>query len=337
MFKEVRKKVESFPGYLKSWVGTFKGGLTIFCLIILLIIPLLTQNAYYLGEFFTLAMIYAIFAASWDLLAGIAGQVSFGHAIFFAISGYISSAFIVYFGFPWIIALFIGSIIAVVFGLLIAVPCLRLKGPYLALGTMSFGLILFLLFTMGGLSEILGGSGGISKVPPISLNPVIEYIITLFIMVIAFIIIIAIAKSNFGTILKSIRDDERGSDASGINTTKYKIFAFMISGFFAGIAGALFAMHYRGVNPAFFQPLYSFYAIVIAALGGIATIRGSALGAFFFVIVTRIFENIEFFADVEPLFFFSIILIFTIRFAERGIITPAIENLKDLWDLVLGK
>ena len=147
---------------------------------------------------------------------------------------------------------------------------------------------------MGGLSDILGGSGGISKVPPISLNPVIEYTITLFIMVIVFILIIAIAKSNFGTILKSIRDDERGSGASGINTTKYKIFVFMISGFFAGIAGALFAMHYRGVNPAFFQPLYSFYAIVMAALGGIATISGSALGAFFFVIVTRIFENIEF-------------------------------------------
>ena len=154
---------------------------------------------------------------------------------------------------------------------------------------------------------------------------------------IEFILIIAIAKSNFGTILKSIRDDERGSDASGINTTKYKIFAFMISGFFAGIAGALFAMHYRGVNPAFFQPLYSFYAIVMAALGGIATISGSALGAFFFVIVTRIFENIEVFADVEPLFFFSIILILAIRFAERGIITPIIERIKDLWDLLLGR
>ena len=75
----------------------------------------------------------------------------------------------------------------------------------------------------------------------------------------------------------------------------------------------------------------------MAALGGIATISGSALGAFFFVIVTRIFENIEVFADVEPLFFFSIILILAIRFAERGIITPIIERIKDLWDLLLGR
>ena len=190
---------------------------------------------------------------------------------------------------------------------------------------------------MGGLSEFLGGSGGISRVPAISPNPVIEYFITLLIMVIVFIAIIAITKSNLGTILKSIRDDERGSDASGINTTKYKIYAFMISGFFAGIAGSLFAMHYRGVNPAFFQPLYSFYAIVMAALGGISTISGSALGAFFFVIVTRLFENIEIFANVEPLFFFSIILILVIRFADRGLMAPLIERIKDLWDLLLGR
>ncbi len=337
MFEKQREKIELFPKYLKSWAGTFKGGLTIFFLIILMIVPLITQSTYYLGEFFILAMIYSIFAASWDLLAGIAGQISFGHAIFFAISGYISSAFIVYFGVPWILSLIMGAIMAVFFGLLVAIPCLRLKGPYLALGTMALGIILFLLFTMGGLSELLGGSGGVSGVPPISLNPVVEYFITLFIMIIVFIAIIAITKSNFGTILKSIRDDERGSGAQGINTTKYKIYAFMVSGFFAGIAGSLFAMHYRGVNPAFFQPLYSFYAIVMAALGGIASISGSALGAFFFVFVTRFFENIEIFADVEPLFFFSIILIIVIRFADRGIMAPLIERLKDLWDLLLGK
>ena len=136
-----------------------------------------------------------------------------------------------------------------------------------------------------------------------------------------------------GTVFKSIRDDNKGAEASGINLTKYKLYAFMISAFFAGIAGGLFAMHNRGVNPGVFQPLYSFYAIVMASLGGIATISGSALGSFFFWFVAEIFTD---WPEVS-VFIFSIILILVIRFAEHGILKPILERLRDIWDLVLGK
>ncbi len=336
MYKRVGKKSRSLfsdkLNALKNWLLTFKGGLTIFCLTLLFIIPIFTQNAYYLGIFIS-AMIFAIFAASWDLLAGYAGQVSFGHAVFFGISGYMTSFFLRFLQFPWWISLFIGSIIAVLFGLLIGIPSLRVKGPYLALVTMVSGLILFSLFMMGELSEILGGTEGISQIRPVSENAVVSFYIILIFMVLSLVVMVIISKSNLGTIFKAIRDDETGAEASGINITKYKISAFVLSAFFAGIAGAFFAMHNRGVNPAVFQPLYSFYAIVMSSLGGIATIVGGAVGAFIFIFLTELLRD---FMDVSVLIL-SLILIGIIRFAEHGILRPAIERLKELYDILLGR
>jgi branched-chain amino acid transport system permease protein len=328
----INKRLTQSKSYLINWVKTFRGGLTILCLIGLFIIPLLTQNRYYLGIFIT-AMIFSIFAASWDFLAGFTGQVSFGQAIFFGIAGYITSFFIRYVNLDWYMALIIGSLVGVAFGLLIGIPALRLKGPYLGLGTFVFGLIMFYVFMNVKFEPWLGGSEGISQIPQISSNAVVAFYVQLIIMIISFLVLIWIGKSKMGTVLKSIRDDEKGAEASGINLTKYKIIAFMISGFFAGIAGGLFAMHNRGVNPGVFQPLYSFYAIIMASVGGIATISGSALGSFFFWFVNELFSE---WPDIS-VFIFAIVLIVVIRFAEHGIIKPLIERLKDLYDVLLGR
>ncbi len=328
----VKKKLSGSKSYLLNWSKTFRGRLTIICLIGLCLIPLLTQNRYYLGIFIT-AMIFSIFAASWDFLAGFTGQVSFGQAIFFGISGYITSYFIRYLYLPWWASLLIGSLVGVAFGLLIGIPALRLKGPYLGLATMVLGLIMFYTFLNVKFEPWLGGSEGISKIPQISRNAVETYYIHLIFMITSFLILIWIGKSKMGTVFKSIRDDDIGAEASGINLTKYKLIAFMISAFFAGIAGGLFAMHNRGVNPGVFQPLYSFYAIVMASLGGIATISGSALGSYFFWFAAELFSE---WPDVS-VFIFAIILILVIRFAEHGILKPVLERLKDIWDLVLGK
>jgi branched-chain amino acid transport system permease protein len=336
MASNIKNKIISVPNYLKTWIKTFRGGLTIFCLIIISIIPIFLQNPYHLGIFIT-AMIFTIFAASWDFLAGFAGLVSFGQAMFLGISAYFTAYFLRNLAAPWWLSILIGAFASVCFGLFIGIPCLRLKGPYLALGTMVFSLIIFDLLMMGGLALILFGTEGISRVP--SIFPVNEtyqikiYYLTLIITVICLEIIIFIGKSNLGTILKSIRDDSTSSEASGINITKYKIIAFMISSFFAGIAGGIFAVHLRAVNPAIFGPLYSFYAIIMASLGGLATISGSALGAFFFIFLG---EALRPFGDYSVLIF-SIVLILLIRFAEHGILKPILERLKDLWDLLLGR
>jgi branched-chain amino acid transport system permease protein len=351
MMKErIKEKVNNFPSYLKSWVMTFTGGLTIFVIIIMITIPFWGLNdksyIYVFLPQFSLAMIFAMFAASWDLLTGISGQISFGHAIFFGIAGYFCAYFIEYWGAPIWVAIIIGCLFAVVFGFLIGTPCLRLKGPYLALGTLAFSLIILKLTLQGSLAEWFFGSEGISGLPSLSDDPIVEYFVILFITIIVFIVIIQISKSKLGTIFKSIRDDETGADASGINTTKYKVIAFMISAFFAGLAGTFYALYNTAVNPTGnFGTLNSFFAILMASLGGLTTITGAALGAFFFIFLeyalveVGVIEIGGFVFDVGLWKFaiFALILIVVVRFAERGILRPMLERLKDLWDVLMGR
>jgi branched-chain amino acid transport system permease protein len=274
-------------------------------------------------------MILAIFAASWDLLAGFAGQVSFGHAAFFGISGYVTAAFVKFYGLHWIIALLAGAGVAVVFSVLIGIPCLRLKGPYLALGTLAFALILYNLFLSG---SWLGGTQGISALPSLGSVFVVFYIIAAF-MIVSLIIMRTVVDSRLGTVFKAIRDDEVGADATGINTTTYKLIAFMISGLFAGISGALFVLDTTAVNPALYQPLYSFYAIIMASIGGIATIYGSIVGSFLFTLLSEYLRPLA----AAALLIFATLLILIVRFAEEGVMNPFLEHARDLWDMIRGK
>ncbi len=314
---------------LQNWLKTFRGGLTLFCMALLIVVPLVWRNDYVTGILIT-AMIFAIFAASWDLLAGITGQVSFGHSVFFGIAGYVTAALFKNLGLNWFLCIIIGALIAVLTGLIVGIPCLRLKGPYLALGTQAFALILFNLFMTG---ELLGGTEGISGLPAIVNKDIVKFFIIFGFMIGTFIILLLISKSNLGTILKSIRDDETGADAAGINTTRYKLIAFMISGFFAGIAGSLFALSNRSVNPSVYQPLYSFYAIIMASIGGISTISGSLIGAFLFVLLAELFRPL----GELSILIFSIILIVVIRFAEHGLLHPALERIKEFYDKLMGR
>jgi len=363
----ILEKMAGVPAYLRDWISTFRGKLTIILLIGLILLPFANPGPYIMGIFNTF-MIYTIFAASWDFLAGFVGQVSFGQAIFLGVGGYATSYVIKYIPLPWWdiatskwifispmpwwIALLVGAIVAVLFGLIIGVPALRLKGPYLALGTLAMSLILYNVFLISQLATVwestfgtdLFGTDGLGQVPPISLNPTIQYLCIFGIMCTSLLILTHIVKSNTGTIFKAIRDDETGATASGINTTKYKIYAFIISGFFAGIAGGIYALRFSGVNPGLFQPLYSFYAIIIAAIGGLATISGAALGAFIFVFLgemLRLLGDMPALAVLggftEPIFIFSILLIIIIRFAEHGLLQPVLERIQDMWDLILGR
>jgi len=326
------REIPSSMGRLKSWILTFRGSITIICLVGLILFPVITGNAYH-AQILIYSMIFAIFAASWDFLAGIAGQVSFGQSIFFGIAGYAAAILVNFYSFPWFLSIFIGALVGVSFGLIVGIPCLRLKGPYLALGTQAFTLILLSIFNMATLEQWLYGSEGIHGLPPIVDNILVLFFIVLSFMIISFTIMILIAKSKVGTIFKSIRDDELASDASGINTTKYKLVAFMISGFFAGIAGSLFALTNRAVNPSVFQPLYSFYAIIMASIGGIATISGSLIGAFLFYLLSEFLRPLAGWA----LLIFSAVLIIVIRFQERGILNPALDRLREFYDFIRGR
>ena len=311
----------------RTWAFTFRGSVTLFCLVGLCVIPL--SGSEYITQIVITAMILAIYAASWDLLAGFAGQTSFGHSAFFGISGYVTAAFVKFLGFNWFLALLAGTGVAVIFSLLIGIPCLRLRGPYLALGTLAFSLILFNLFLTG---TWLGGTEGISGLPRAADPAVIFYLITAF-MIVSFVAMRAIVDSRLGTVLKAIRDDEVCADASGINTTVYKLIAFMISGCFAGIAGALFVLNTTAVNPAIYSTLYSFYAIIMASIGGIATIYGSIVGGFLFVLLSELLRPLAAIA----LLIFATLLIMIIRFSDEGIMNPFLNRVQEQWDKIRGR
>ena len=320
----IQVDLPSYVGRFRTWALTFRGSVSLFCLVGLLLVPL-TGNQY-ITQIIVTGMILSIFAASWDLLAGFAGQVSFGHAAFFGISGYFTAAFVKFAGAHWTVALIAGAGYAVIFSLLIGIPCLRLKGPYLALGTLAFSLILFNLFLAG---TWLGGTEGISGLPSTGDIFGVFYVIAAF-MVGSLVIMRAIVDSRLGTILKAIRDDEVCADASGINTTVYKLIAFMISGFFAGIAGALFVLDTTAVNPAVFSTLYSFYAIIMAAIGGVATIFGSIIGAFLFILLSELLRPLA----AAALLIFATVLILIVRFSEAGVMNPFLERVQDLWGMI---
>ncbi len=344
--KEISTSISRF----KSKVISFKGGLTIFCFLILCLLPIMwsdTAGSYYLC-FMVTAMLLSILAASWDFLAGYAGLISFGQAVFFGFAGYISGMMFRFYGWMKFPAILFGAFASMIFGLVIALVCLRLKGPYLALTLLSLGITMQLLYSMQSMAKWFYGVEGITQLSPISSNAIEEYFIVLVIMVISLGVMKIFGQSKFGTVLNAIRDDDVGAEASGINLTKYKTMAFMVSSFFAGLAGAIFAFHNYSVNPSNYGATFSFYAILMAAIGGLGTISGAAVGAFLFVILERVLLELSQMAVIQsvpwlaamfsagPLFFFSIILIIIIRYAPNGVLNPAIEKLRLAWELLKG-
>jgi len=348
--KIINYQIPSSGNNLKTWIKSFRGKVISLSMLLVIIIPLLLDDGAYYGIFIA-AMIYAIFAASWDLLAGVTGQVSFGHSAFFGIGSYAFAYFLIAFQLHWLVAILLSAIITVVIGLIIAIPALRLKGPYLALGTMAFSLFLYYLFQF---PELDAESIDLPLAFKIFrwTNPIQIFIIVLVFMIISVLIILIVYNSKLGTIFKGIRDDETATEASGINTTKYKLYSFMISSFFAGIAGSLYAIHLTNVSFHNYSNLLSFYPVIFTLLGGIGSISGAVMGAFTFAILTRVIsEGMGFLSLIFPglppafttqietisVFIFAIILLLIIRFTERGVMEPVIRHTKSLWDILLGK
>jgi branched-chain amino acid transport system permease protein len=245
--------------------------------LILLVLPAMTSQPFTL-RVLILAGIFAIFAASWDLLSGFTGQVSLGHALFFGVAAYTAALLNMNIGLaPWA-TIPIGALAAVVAGLAVGVPCLRLRGVYLSFATLAFPLIL--AGVVLAIPSITGGELGVFGIDPLSKSRVVTYYIAIPSMMVLGLIMWKITDSKIGLIFHAIREDEVTARASGINTTRYKLLAFCLSGLFAGIAGGLYAHFLRGAGPSTLELALSFQVIIWAVFGGIATIYGPIAGVF---------------------------------------------------------
>lgn len=248
----------------------------------LFIFPLITTRDYYL-YILTISNLLVIFAVSWDLLSGYSGQVNFGHALFFGVSAYSVALLNKYFGLqPWA-TIPIGTLVATGIGVLTCFPALRLRGPYLSLLTMAFPLMLMGLVM--AFKEWTGGEFGIPGLPALAATKVGEYYICLVVMTVSVLIMwkLTDAGSKYvrtGLIFHAIREDEIAARASGINTINYKILAFVIGGFFAGLAGALYAHILGTVGLSTLSMVMSFRAIIYVVFGGIVSIYGAVVGVY---------------------------------------------------------
>lgn len=310
LWRIFRREVWAIPGR----------GIALVFLTFLIIFPLVTTNTYIL-RILALATIFAIFAASWDVLAGFTGQINLGHALFFGVAAYVVALLNKNYGLPPWVTIPIGSLAAVVVGLAAGIPALRLKGFYLALVTLSFPIILtgIILF----FADVTGGEQGIPGIGRLSSSRTLDYYIVLLCMIFS-----AFAMYKFtdagsrrirvGVILHAIREDEITARTSGINTTRYKLLSFAVSGFFAGIAGGLYALFMRAIGPSTLELSLTFQAILWTIFGGVGRIYGAIAGVY---ILYPLVEFLNLYPAVEEIRFilFALILIFTLLFMPEGI------------------
>jgi branched-chain amino acid transport system permease protein len=279
----------------------------------LLALPLISDDPYLL-RILILASIFAIFAASWDLLSGFTGQMNFGHALFFGVGAYGAALLNLHLDLPPWGSIPLGALAAVLAGLIIGIPCLRLRGTYLALTTLSFPIIL--MGIVFAIPEFTGGELGISGIDRIVRSRVAQYYIAVSVMVVLVVIMWKITDSNMGIIFHAIREDEVAVRASGINTTRYKLMAFCLSGFFAGMSGGLYAHFMRIAGPSTLEVSMSFQVVIWAVFGGVVTIWGP-VGAVF--ILFPLLEFFRFWPEFRMLLF-AIVILLILLFMPQGLL-----------------
>lgn len=287
------------------------------CLLIALAIlssvPLFIQNRAII-ELIILANIYAVYAASWDILCGYTGQVSFGHALFVGGGAYAAGLLNFYFKFSPLSTIFIAGGIAAFLGLIIGLPCLRLRGPYFALAT--FAAAAFPHGLTDVYWEYTGGLDGLYGISPIWPTLQGKYYFSILLTALCCGLIYIGARSPKGLVLKSIREDEIAAMASGINTTRYKLVTFVLSGFFAGLAGAFYSHNQLHVGPETLSVNLSILVIMMSVVGGVGTITGPICGAYLLTIFNELLREWE---EVRLLIYTSAVVLILL-FLPKGIL-----------------
>ena len=279
------------------------------------LLPLVLPDPYVL-RVAAMTCIFAALAASWDLLAGYAGQVNFGHALFFGAGAYSSALLSLRLGFPPWIALGVGALIAAAIGLCVGYLCLRLRGSYLSLATLAFPLILIgVLFAFPDFS---GGELGVSGLASLATSRIGNYYIAAAAMLALVFGTWAFADSRFGLILHAIRDDELAARASGIDTTRYKLAVFGLSAAGAGVTGALYAHFMRGAGPSTLETALSFQVVIWGVFGGLATIYGPVTAVFLLYPLTEWLGSFSAFGELR-LLIFAIVVLLVLLFMPRGL------------------
>ena len=284
----------------------------IFTTVILTILTILVNgniiNAYYQSTLYTIG-INIILAVSLNLIIGVTGQFSLGHAGFMCIGAY--SAAVITIDNPtlsgFLIGVVIGSIISCLVALIVAIPTLRLKGDYLAIATLGFSEIVRIVVQN---MEITNGAAGLFGIPKLT-----TWGLLIACIVVSILIVLNFSRSAPGRACISIREDEIASEAMGINTTKYKTIAFIIGAVLASLAGALYACNFYVVKPDLFTWAKSVDILIIVVFGGMGSFTGSIVAAIALGFINMFLQQ---FADIRMIIY-GVALVMIMVFRPKGL------------------
>ena len=259
-------------------------------LVAILLFPVFVRNRHLLHVLIVI-FVYATLVQSWNLPGGYTGYTSFGHVLFFGIGGYTTAMLVVLLSVPAVVTYLIAGVLSSLVALIFGYVSLRLRGPYFAIATLALATIGRYVFLN---VVIFGGAEGV-LMPMSPLSPDIEkipyYYGALLVASATTLTVYLIIKTRLGLGMMAIRENEDKAAGAGINTTKHKVVSFIISAFFPGVIGGLYASYLEYINPdSCFNILYSANILLMAILGGIGTITGPILGSSVVVVLSETFS-----------------------------------------------
>jgi len=275
----------------------------ILILLFLVSLPYLRVNIYNL-HVYTLICIYIVISIGLNIIFGHTGQISLGHAAFYAIGAYTSALLTTKLGFPFVLAFFCAGIVSLIIGLGVGAATLKLEGAYLAMATIGFGEIVRMVLIHW--ERMSGGPAGISKIPDPSFlgwqlhSAQSKYYFILFVTIVAFICYRNLIISNYGKRFTAVKENILAAQAMGIDTTRTKVIAFGISTLYAGLGGSLYAHLNCYIAPDAFPISESITLLVIVVLGGMGNIMGPILGS---IILIEVKESLRMLKDYNMLIY----------------------------------
>jgi len=293
--------------------------------VLVLLFPLVISDSYTLtiGVF---AGVNALLALGLCVLMGFAGQASLGQAGFYGIGAYISAILSIKYGLPVALSMVIAAIVSGISAIMIAVPALRLRGHYLAVATLGFGEIVYVLLNELG----PGGPSGFGDIPHLNLfGYIFESSLSNFYLVWCFVLLVIIfsfnlVNSRIGRAMKAIHDSEVASNAMGLDVAALKIKVFILSAIYASFAGSFYAHFVTFLSPSTFSLFQSILVLMMVILGGASNLWGAILGA---IIITILPEALRKFEELDVLVY-GIILTLSLLFMRKGIVPLIIDKLK---------
>lgn len=253
-----------------------------------------------------------ILAVSLNVTVGCLGQINLGHAGFMSIGAYTAALISKNIGSvsipTYLLALLAGGFLAALIGILIGIPALRLKGDYLAIITLGFGEIIRVLIEY---FQFTGGAQGLRSIPRMQNFSVIYWL-----MILSVVLLFTVMTGRHGRVVLAIREDEIAAEAIGINTTYAKTFAFVLSAFFAGIAGGIYAHNTGIIGAKMFDYNFSINILVMVVLGGMGSFTGAILSA---IVLTVLPEMLREFSDYRMVAY-SLLLILMMLFRPKGLL-----------------